>query len=37
MLGELIQLLLLIGLAFAVPEPEREPWATSDDYFKVGF
>ena len=35
MLALTIRLLVLIGVALAIPEPAREPWATSDDYFKV--
>ena len=26
---------LTIALALAIPEPPREPWSTTDEYFKV--
>ena len=35
MIALAIMLLVLIRVALAIPEPAREQWATSDDYFKV--
>ena len=36
MIGSTIILYLaLTGMVLAIPEPAREPWSTTDDYFKV--
>ena len=34
MIGSIIYL-ALTGMVLAIPEPAREPWATTDVYFKV--
>ena len=35
MFGLLAILSLALASAMGIPEPAREPWSTSDDYFKV--
>ena len=35
MIGSTILYLVLTGMVVAIPEPAREPWATSNDYFQV--